>query len=448
MPQENTAIGPDGQTGKPSRYRWMICGLLLAAIAINYTHRQMIGILKDPLSAEMGWTEQGYANIVFWFQAAYALGYVAWGRILDKIGARIGYTLAFVLWTLAHTLTGAVTTSLQFTLSRVALGLGESGSFPSSLKAVTEWFPQRERALAAGIFNAGSNIGAIIAPLLVPMIALGAVSLNFGHEGITLPGLGWGWRGAFYLTGAVSLIWAVVWWIVYRRPSEHPKVNAAEMALIHSDQADTVEKVSWFKLLLIKETWAFALAKFLTDPIWWLWLFWLPDFFQKTYGLDLKTFGPPVVAVYLLSDVGSVAGGWMSSFLIKRGLSVNVARKATLFLFARMAMPVLLAQNVTNLWVAVLIIGIAAAAHQAFSANVLTLPSDLVPKAAVGSVIGIGGMAGAIGGMFFSKFVGYILDKTHNYSAIFIIAAFAYLVAFVAIHLLSPHLKRNVTIGQ
>ena len=360
---ETTTGTPEART----RYRWVICGLLLAAIAINYTHRQMVGILKDPLSAEMGWDEKGYADVVFWFQAAYALGYLAWGRILDKVGARIGYTVAFSLWTVAHMLTGAVTSGLQFTLARIALGLGESGSFPSSLKAVTEWFPQKERALAAGIFNAGSNIGAIIAPLIVPLIALGAVSFNFGPEGITLPGLGWGWRGAFYLTGAVSLIWAVVWWMVYRRPSEHAKVNAAEIAYIHSDQADTVEKVSWVKLLFIKETWVFAIAKFLTDPVWWLWLFWLPDFFKKTYGLDLKTFGPPIVAVYLLSDIGSVAGGWMSSFLIKRGLSVNVARKATLFFFALMALPVLLAQGVTSLWTAVLIIGIAAAAHQALS---------------------------------------------------------------------------------
>ena len=440
---ETTAKAPEQ---KMSRYRWTICGLLLAAIAINYTHRQMIGILKDPLSAEMGWNEQGYADVVFWFQGAYALGYLAWGRILDKVGARIGYTVAFTLWTIAHTFTGAVTSGLQFTLARIALGLGESGSFPSSLKAVTEWFPQRERALAAGIFNAGSNIGAIIAPLIVPMIALGAVSLNFGPNGITVPGLGWGWRGAFYLTGAASLIWAVVWWRVYRRPSEHTKINAGEMAHIHSDAAETVEKVSWFKLLFIRETWVFAIAKFLTDPIWWLWLFWLPDFFKKTYGLDLKTFGPPIIAVYLLSDVGSVAGGWMSSFLMKRGVSVNVARKATLFVFALLALPVLLAQGVTNLWLAVLIIGIAAAAHQAFSANILTLPSDLVPKAAVGSVIGIGGMAGAVGGMFFSKFVGYILDTTHNYAIIFMIAAFAYLVAFAVIHLLSPRLARNTSL--
>jgi len=442
-------INGETTTGTPearSRYRWVICGLLLAAIAINYTHRQMIGILKDPLSAEMGWDEKGYADVVFWFQAAYALGYLAWGRILDRIGARIGYTVAFSLWTVAHMLTGAVTTGLQFTLARVALGLGESGSFPSSLKAVTEWFPQKERALAAGIFNAGSNIGAIIAPLIVPLIALSAVSFNFGHEGLNLPGLGWGWRGAFYLTGAVSLIWAVVWWLVYRRPSEHKKINAAELAHIHSDQTDTVEKVSWVKLLFIRETWTFAIAKFLTDPVWWLWLFWLPDFFQKNYGLDLKTFGPPVVAVYLLSDVGSVAGGWLSSFLLKRGLSVNMARKATLFVFALLALPVLFASGVSNLWAAVLIIGLAAAAHQAFSANVLTLPSDLVPRAAVGSVIGIGGMAGAIGGMFFSKFVGFILDKTHNYSIIFMMAAGAYLVAFVVIHLLSPKLQRNTSL--
>ncbi|MFT4074025.1 MAG: MFS transporter [Asticcacaulis sp.] len=439
---------PSSGEQKPSHYRWTICGLLLAAIAINYIHRQMIGVLKDPLSAEMGWTEEGYADVVFWFQAAYALGFLAWGRILDKIGARIGYTIAFSIWTLAHMFTGAVTSGLQFTLARVALGIGESGSFPSSLKAVTEWFPQRERALAAGIFNAGSNIGAIIAPLLVPMIALGAVSLNFGFGPLEIPGLNWGWRGAFYTTGALSLIWAVVWWMMYRRPIEHAKVNAAELALIHSDPADHVDRVPWVKLLFVKETWVFAVGKFFIDPIWWLWLFWLPDFFKKSYGLDLKSFGPPVIAVYLLSDVGSVAGGWLSSTLIRRGVSVNIARKVTLLICALCVTPVLLAQGVSNLWVAVLIIGVAAAAHQAFSANLYTLPSDLLPRSAVASVIGIGGMAGAIGGMFMSKFVGYILEKTHNYSIIFMIAAFAYLVAFGLIHLLSPKLTRNTTIGQ
>jgi ACS family hexuronate transporter-like MFS transporter len=421
-----------------TRYRWVICGLLLAAVAINYTHRQMIGLLKDPLSQAMGWDENGYADAVMAFQAAYALGYLVWGRILDKVGARIGYTAAFTLWTLAHMLTGAVTGSAQFILTRVGLGLGEAGSFPSSLKAVAEWFPQKERALAVGVFNAGSNIGAILAPLLIPLIALSGVS--FGH--VRLAGLDMGWRGAFWLTGAASLIWGVVWWAVYRRPAEHKRVNAAELAYIDSDPADPAVKVSWLKLLGLRQTWAFAAAKFLTDPIWWLWLFWLPDFFKKTYGLDLQSFGPPVVVVYLMSDVGSVAGGWLSSFLLARGLSVNVARKTTLFAFGLLALPVLFAQGETSLWGAVLIIGVAAAAHQAFSANLLTLPSDLVPRAAVGSVIGVGGMAGALGGMIFSKLVGLILDATHNYAIIFMIAAFAYLAAFVIIHLISPRLTR------
>ena len=428
---------------RAGNYRWVICTLLLAAIAINYVQRQTIAGLKEPLSHEFGWDENGYAWVVFWFQAAYALGYVAWGRILDKVGARVGYTVAFSIWTVAHMLTGAVTSGFQFILARAALGIGESGAFPSSLKAVTEWFPQRERALAAGIFNAGSNIGAIIAPLAVPMIALAAVNMNFGPVALHMSGLGWGWRGAFYLTGAVSLIWVVVWWLVYRRPSEHPKVGAAELALIQSDPADKVTQVPWLKLLFVKETWVFALAKFLIDPVWWLYLFWLPDFLHKRYGLDIASFGPPIVAIYLLSDIGSVAGGWLSSTLLKRGLSVNVARKTTLFVFALMVLPMLFAQGVHDLWLAVLIIGLAAAAHQAFSANVYTLPSDLFPRAAVGSVIGIGGMAGAIGGMFMSKFVGFILETTHSYGIIFAMAAFAYLVAFGVIHLLSPRLQRN-----
>ncbi len=452
MPDSANATAAPGP--RPGNYRWVICGLLLAAIAINYVHRQTIAGLKDPLSKEFGWDENGYANVVFWFQAAYAAGYLAWGRILDRIGARLGYTIAFTLWTTAHILTGAVTSAFQFTLARVALGLGESGSFPSSIKAVTEWFPQKERAFAAGVFNAGSNIGAIIAPLIVPMIALGTVNMNFGSLGLHMSGLGWGWRGAFFLTGGASLIWAVVWWLVYRRPTEHVRVGAAELTLIQSDPADHVDKVPWVRLLLVKETWVYAGAKFLIDPIWWLYLFWLPDFFKKAYGLDIGSFGPPIVAIYLLSDIGSITGGWMSSFLIKLGITVNMARKATLFVFALCVLPMLFAQGIHNLWEAVGIIGLAAAAHQAFSANVYTLPSDLFPRSAVGSVIGIGGTAGAIGGMMMSKFVGWILQaakdaghESSGYAVIFSIAAFTYLVAFAFVHLMSPKLKRNETVG-
>jgi ACS family hexuronate transporter-like MFS transporter len=417
---------------KASNYRWAICFLLLAAMAINYIHRQTLGLLKNDLQGVFHWDENGYANVVFWFQAAYAVGYVSFGRIIDKIGAKAGYTIAFTLWVVAHTFTGFATNILQFTLARVALGLGESGSFPASLKAIAEWFPQKERAAAAGVFNAGSNIGAIIAPLVVPLL-----TLSFG------------WQSAFYVTGAASFIWLIVWQLVYRHPTEHPKVNEAELAIIQSDPPDTSKPIPWAKLLGYKETWAYAISKFLIDPIWWFYLFWLPDFLSKTYQMDLKSssvawfaIGLPLVVIYLISDVGSVVGGFVSSNLIKRGVSVNWARKITLLIFALCVLPIFFVTQVGNMWAAVLIIGIATAAHQAFSANIYTLPSDTFPKAAVASVIGIGGTVGAIGGMIFSKTVGAILQATGSYHILFIIAGSVYLLAVVFVHILSPRLAK------
>jgi MFS transporter, ACS family, hexuronate transporter len=417
---------------KASNYRWIICFLLLAAMAINYIHRQTLGLLKNDLQQVFHWDENGYANVVFWFQAAYAVGYVSFGRIIDKIGAKTGYAIAFALWTLAHTFTGFATNILQFTIARVALGLGESGSFPASLKAIAEWFPQKERAAAAGVFNAGSNVGAIVAPLVVPLL-----TLSFG------------WQSAFFVTGLASMVWLVVWQLVYKHPSQHPKVNAKELALIQSDPADVGEKTPWVKLLFVKETWAYAIAKFLIDPIWWFYLFWLPDFLSKNYHFDIKSssvawfaIGLPLVIIYLISDVGSVIGGFVSSNLIKRGYSVNIARKVTLFIFALCVLPIFFVTQVTNMWAAVLIIGIATAAHQAFSANVYTLPSDMFPRSAVASVIGIGGMVGAIGGMIFAKTVGAILQATGSYHILFIIAGSVYLIAVLMVHLLSPKLAQ------
>ncbi len=413
------------QDARPGRYRWLICGLLLAAMAINYIQRQTIGLLKGPLQHEFSLDEIGYANIVFWFQAAYAIGYVTFGRVLDRIGARTGYTIAFILWNLSHMAAGLAMTTVQFTLARVGLGLGESGAFPASLKAIAEWFPQRERALAAGIFNAGTNLGAIIAPALVPVITAK-----------------WGWRAAFFFTGGIGMVWLVAWLACYRPPQQHPRVGAAELALIESDPADPVTAVSWWRLLKLRETWAYASARFLIDPIWWFYLFWLPDFLNKTYHLDLRNFGPPLIAIYLISDVGSVLGGFSSSTLLKRGFSVNVARKLTLLVCALLVLPVLLVDGARELWMAVLLIGLAAAAHQAFSANVYTLPSDVLPRSAVASVIGIGGMMGAVGGMLFTQFVGQILQVTGSYRILFIIAASVYLVALLVIHILSPKLQR------
>jgi ACS family hexuronate transporter-like MFS transporter len=408
------------------RYRWVICGLLFAATAINYVDRQMLGVLKETLHAEVGWTEIGYSNVVFWFQTAYAIGYLGFGKLVDRIGARFGYAIAFVIWTIAHMAHGGVHSVTQFAMVRFGLGLGESGNFPAGVKAVTEWFPAKERALAVGIFNAGANVGAIITPLVVPALTLA-----------------YGWRMAFVITGAASLVWLVAWLAIYRRPEESTRISAAELAYVQSDPADPVEPIRWSVVVRRKETWAFALGKFFIDPIWWMYIFWLPDFLGKTYHLDLKTFGPPLVAVYVLSDVGSVVGGWASSRMIHRGRSVNFARKSTMFVCALCVTPIFFAQYIDNLWLAVLIIGVAAAAHQAFSANVYTLPSDLFPRSAVGSVIGIGGTVGAIGGMIFSLYIGQILDRIGSYTPIFIVAGCAYFLALASIHLLSPKLART-----
>ncbi len=410
-------------TTRSGRYRWTICALLFAATAINYIDRQMIGVLKPVLQRDLGWTEAQYADIVFWFQAAYAIGFLVMGRLVDRLGARLGYALAFSFWTVAHVAHGLVSSVAQFAAVRFALGLGEAGNFPSGLKAVTDWFPQRERAFAVGLFNAGANVGAIATPLLVPAITLA-----------------YGWRMAFVATGAFSVLWLIAWIAIYRRPEEHTRVSPEELALIRSDPASSVQRIPWLRLFGVRETWAYAVPKFLTDPIWWMFLFWLPDFLGKRYGLDLKSFGPPLVAIYLLSDGGSVLGGWVSSRLLQRGWSANRARKLTMLGCAIAVLPIVTVQYVDSLWIAVLLIGVATAAHQAFSANLLTLPSDLFPRQAVASVVGIGGTAGAIGGMLIAKFVGHVLGISGSYAPIFAVAGGAYLLALLSLHVISPRL--------
>lgn len=409
---------------KVGNYRWLICTLLLTAMIINYVDRQMLGVLKPTLSKDLGWNETNFADIVFWFQGAYAVSYLLFGRLVDRIGARWGFGLAFLIWQLAHMATAATRSLASFTLARMVLGVGEGGAFPGGMKAVAEWFPKKERAFATGLFNAGTNIGAIVTPLIVPGLVLSV-----------------GWQTAFVVTGAAGLVWLPIWLIVYRRPRQQPRVGAAELAYIEQDPADPVEKIGWLKLLGVRETWAYALGKFMIDPIWWMFLFWLPDFLGKRYGLDLKTFGPPLVVIYLLSDVGSIAGGWMSSSLIKRGVSINAARKSTMLLCALLATPVAFAAFASNVWLAVGIIGLATAAHQGFSANLYTLPSDMFPRAAVGSVVGIGGMIGAIGGMAMAKYAGWVLDQIGTYTPIFVVAASAYLIALLLIQVLSPRLE-------
>lgn len=410
-------------TGKVGRYRWLIVALLFAATAVNYVDRQMIGVLKPTLEAEFKWTESDFAGIIFWFQLAYAIGYLSFGKVVDALGARLGYTIAIVIWTISHVAHGFAGGVVSFALARFGLGIGESGNFPAGIRAVTDWFPQKERAFAIGLFNAGANVGAILTPLIVPLLVL------------------WfDWRMAFFVTGIFGVAWLAVWWAIYRHPSEHPKVGAAELAWIQQDPADPVEKIGWSRLLTVKETWAYALGKFLIDPIWWFFLFWLPGYLFERYELDLKTFGLPLAAIYLISDIGSVAGGWLSSKLIKSGRSPNFARKITMLICALCVLPIWFAQSIDSVWGAVLVIGLATAAHQAFSANLYTLPSDVFPRGAVGSVVGIGGTVGALGGMGMALFAGYILDATHSYEVLFAICASAYLLALLVVHLLSPRL--------
>lgn len=410
--------------GSIGRRRWIVVGLLFTAMVVNYVDRQTIGFLKGDLSREYGWSETNYADLVFWFQATYAIAYLAWGRIMDRIGARWGFGLAFLIWQLAFIAHAGARSLNGFIIGRMALGVGEGGGFPGGIKAVAEWFPKKERAFATGLFNAGTNIGAIVTPLVIPAVTLA-----------------WGWRAAFVVVGVAGLVWLPIWLLTYRRPREAKGVSAAELAHIESDAADPATPIPWTKLLRYRETWAYAVGKFLIDPIWWMFLFWLPDFLAKRYGLDLKTFGPPVIAIYLLSDFGSVAGGWLSSRFIGRGWSINRARKTTMLICALCAVPVAFAANASSLWMAVGIIGLATAAHQGFSANLYTLPSDVFPRSAVGSVVGIGGMIGAIGGMVFSKYVGFILDGIGTYTPIFIVAASAYLLALLAVHLLMPRME-------
>lgn len=417
----------DKATARITRFRWVIVVLLFTAMTINYIDRQTLGLMKADLSTEFGWSEQDYANAIFWFQAAYAASYLVWGRIMDRIGVRWGLGIAFAIWQIAHIAHAGMRSLTGFIVARMALGIGEGGGFPGGIKAVSEWFPKKERAFATGLFNAGTNIGAIATPLIVPAIILA-----------------WGWQAAFIVTGVGGLLWLPIWFLLYRRPDKSKHVSQGELEYITQDPEEPEEKVDWRLILRRRETWAFALGKFLTDPIWWMFLFWLPDFLGKQHGLDLKTFGPPLIAIYLISDVGSVWGGWLSGRFMNRGWSINRSRKTTMLLCALLALPMVFAGQLSSLWVAVAIIGIATAAHQGFSANLYTLPSDVFPRGAVGTVVGLGGALGGIGGMLMAKYAGYVLDKIGNYTPIFMVCACAYLIALAVIHLLMPRMDRIV----
>jgi ACS family hexuronate transporter-like MFS transporter len=406
------------------RRRWMICALLFFAATINYIDRQVIGILKPTLQTEIGWTEVEYSWIVFSFQAAYALGLLLVGSLIDKIGTRLGSSLSITVWSLAAMAHALAYSVMGFAAARFALGIGEAGYFPAAIKTTAEWFPKKERALATGIFNSGTNVGALTTPLVVPWIAL-----NYG------------WQMAFIITGAIGFIWLIFWLLIYRKPEDDTKLSKAELAYIRSDPPESTVRIPWARLFPHRQTWAFAIGKFLTDPIWWVYLFWLPDFLNKQHGLDLKNFGIPLAVIYIIADVGSIGGGWLSSALIKRGWSINAGRKTAMLICALAVVPIVFAAQTANLWVAVLLIGIAAAAHQGWSANIFTLASDMFPRQAVGSVVGIGGMFGSIGGMLIALVVGQILQLTGSYVPIFAIAASAYLIALAVIHLLAPRLE-------
>ncbi len=418
------------------KYRWTVVALLFFATTINYLDRQVISLLKPTLEKEFSWSETDYGNIVMAFSAAYALGMLIFGRIIDRIGTKSGYIIAIVTWSIAAIGHAFAKSTFGFGVARAALGLGESGNFPAAIKIVAEWFPKKERALATGIFNSGTNIGAVVAPIMVPWLL----------------GL-WGWQEAFIITGAIGFIWLIFWWIFYEIPARHKRLSKPEFEYIHSDNEEisdgTEPPVKWTKLFSIRQTWAFFFGKMLTDPIWWFFLFWLPSYFSTTFNIDLKKPSLELVVVYTATTIGSIGGGYLSGYFIRLGWPVFRARKTAMLIFALCVVPIVLAQYATNVWAAVGLISLAASAHQAWSANIFTTASDMFPKKAVSSIVGIGGMAGAVGGILFPMFVGRLLDayKTAGnigagYNLLFVICGCAYLLAWGIMHLFTPRMEK------
>jgi ACS family hexuronate transporter-like MFS transporter len=423
IPQEAAAPSTEPIPTR-GNYRWVICALLFFATTINYLDRMVFGVLEPELQKEIGWTATEFGDINAYFNLAYAIGFLFVGWFIDRFGTRLGYALSLIVWSLAAAAHAFASTATHFAIARFALGLGESGNFPAAIKTVAEWFPKKERAFATGIFNAGSNVGALLAPALVPVLVLA-----------------FGWQSAFVLTGLVGMVWVFFWWPIYRRPQEHPRLSAAELAYIESDPADPPARIPWIRLLPFRQTWAFAIGKFMTDAIWWFYVFWFAKFMNEQFKVDIKTIGPPMITVYLLADFGSIGGGWLSSRLISQGWSANAARKLAMLVCALLVVPVVIAPLTDSLWTAVLLIGLATAAHQGFSANLFTLTSDMFPRKAVGSIVGIGGFAGAVGGWLMNKSAGRIKDYFGDYFYMFAIAGSAYLVALLVIHLLVPRLE-------
>ena len=417
------------------RYRWLVCALLFFATTVNYIDRQILSLLKPILDKELGWTNAEFGAVNAAFQGAYAVGLLLFGAVVDRVGTKVGYAISLAAWSLAamgHAFAGSVA---AFTNARIALGLGEGGNFPSAIKAVALWFPQRERAFATALFNAGANVGAIVAPAVVPWLAYR-----------------WGWHSAFIAAGIAGLIWLAFWLPLYDVPEKISRLDPAELALIRSDApaadpAATEPKPSWFALLGERRAWSFIVAKLLTDPVWWFFLTWLPDYFKKTRGMDLKQSWVHLMSIYAIVTVLSIIGGWIPGELVRSGFSLNRARKTSMLLFASLVVPVIGVTKV-GVWPAVFLIGLAGAAHQAWSANLFTTVSDMFPKRAVASIVGMGGMAGSFGGMFFPIYAGKLLDSftasgnvTAGYAVLFAICGSAYLVAFALSHALAPRFE-------
>jgi ACS family hexuronate transporter-like MFS transporter len=424
----NTSSEPAATVAsKPSgHYRWVICALLFFATTINYVDRAVISILKPNLMAELGWSETNYGDIMAAFSFAYAIGYAAAGRAVDLIGVRVGYAIAVVAWSLAAMGGGLMRSVAQFMLIRSALGIAEGANFPACIKSISEWFPRRERAFATGIFNSGSNVGVIIAPILIPWL-----TTNFG------------WPYAFYVTGALGFAWLVFWLLMYEAPERHSRVTPEELAYIRSDPPEAQVRIPWLQLLSFRQVWAFIVGMALSSPIWWFWLGWTPGFLKAKFGVDLSQVAAPLITIYLMADVGSIAGGWLSGRLMRQGFSVNASRKLAMLACALCVVPVFYAAQTDSKWVAIVLIGVAASAHQGFSANLYTLVSDMAPRSAVSSIVGLGGMTAGFAAMGFQMLTGRLLDAYPGaYQVIFLVASLAYLVDLLAIHLIVPRLER------
>jgi ACS family hexuronate transporter-like MFS transporter len=414
----------DQIAGNIGRRRWLICALIFFATTINYVDRTVLGLLAPMLQTKIGWNEVQYGYIVTTFQVAYALGLLVMGPLVDRLGSRLGYAIAIGIWSvsaMAHSLARSVTT---FAMARFGLGFGESGNFPSAIKTIAEWFPKKDRALATGIFNSGTNVGATVAPLVVPWIAVNL-----------------GWQFAFLMTGIFSAIWIVFWLTIYRKPQEDPKLSPPELAYIQSDPAEPAVKMPWATLLGHRQAWTFLLGKFLTDPVWWFFLFWLPKFLSSVHHLTLEELALPLIVIYNVATIGSIFGGWLAAQFIKAGWTVNRARKTTMLICALAVVPVISAAKLQSLWGSVALISLAVAAHQGWSANLFTLVSDMFPKNAVASVVSLGSFAGAISGAMIATFAGFLLQVTGSYVSLFVFAGSAYLIALLVIHIISPRLQ-------